>query len=722
MSSVVYQNEQNGYTVTRVKTSDGELITAVGNMPGLGAGEYINARGEFIMHPQYGKQFSVAEYERTMPSTAASIYEYLASGAVKGIGAKTALTIVERFGEKSFEIIASDPRELTKIRGISYGRALQIQQNYLRSGILRSVIEFLAAHRLPPEFATPLFKRFGGEAVSVLCDDPYLLCEEPFGMSFSEADRLAFDLGIDGESFVRLCAALIYELYFNLQNGHVFLPADKLLSASSGLCGADPERLELPLEELCARGRIVREEVGSVDACYLTRVYHMEVSAAQNVRKLISMEVKPPKGIVKLLEKEEKKSGMIYAPLQRAAILQCFEHGVSIITGGPGTGKTTALLTLINMCDACGFQTGLAAPTGKAADRMSKICGREAKTLHRMLETAPDESGEMSFRRNAQNPLPYDVLIIDEASMMDLYMSASVLEALRPGARLILVGDGDQLPPVGAGRFFCDLLESSEVSYVKLSEIFRQARESDIIVNAHKIHDGEMPRLYGNEKDFYFSACRTAQSAASLTADLLCGRITERFGIEPSDIQVICPSRRNTCGTENMNALLQEKLNPPAEDKPEIKFKGASFRLGDRVMQVKNDYERAWTDEKRGQVGAGVFNGDTGTVARVDERAKTVTVVFDGKSAEYSFSELSELEHAFAVTVHKSQGSEYRAVVLPVFDCPQRLLMRNLLYTAVTRAKELLVICGREDMLSVMVKTAQSAKRYGALKRRLKGL
>ncbi|MBQ7624381.1 MAG: ATP-dependent RecD-like DNA helicase [Clostridia bacterium] len=722
VSSVVFKNEQTGYTVARIKTNDGETVTAVGNMPGLGAGEYINAGGEFIMHPQYGRQFSVAEYERAMPTAVSAIYEYLAAGTVKGIGAKTALMIVERFGEKSFEIIASNPRELTKIRSISFSRALGIQQNYLKAGVLRAVIEFLAAHRLPQDFAAPLFKRFGGDAVSVLCDDPYILCEDPFGLSFHDADRLASDLGIDGESFVRLCAALLYELYFNLQSGHVFLPAEKLIAAASELCGAEKERFDLPLSELCERGRIVREDVGGTDACYLSRVYGWETSAARNVRRLISMKVEPPRGLLKLLEKEEKESGMTYAPLQREAILQCFEHGVSIITGGPGTGKTTALLTLINMFDACGYLTGLAAPTGRAADRMGKICRREAKTLHRLLETSPDESGEMSFKRNAQNPLPYEVVVVDEASMMDLFMSASLLDALKPGARLVLVGDGDQLPPVGAGRFFCDLLESGEVCFVKLTEIFRQAQKSDIIVNAHKIHRGETPNLYGNEKDFYFSACRTAQSTAKMTADLLCGRITEKFGIEPSEIQVICPSRRNTCGTESMNALLQEKLNPPAEGKPEVKYRGASFRLGDRVMQIKNDYEREWADDARGQTGAGVFNGDTGTIARVDERAKTVTVVFDGKSSEYAYSELSELEHAFAVTVHKSQGSEYKAVVIPVFDCPQRLLVRNLLYTAVTRAKELLVICGREDMLNVMVKTSQSAKRYGAFKRRLKGL
>ncbi len=719
VTAVVFRNGQNGWTVAKVRSSDGETVTAVGNMTGLCVGESIDADGEYVEHPQYGRQFSVRSFERTMPSSEAGIYEYLASGAVSGIGAKTAQLIVERFGSEAFEVIASDPERLASIRGISLKRALMMQKSFLQAGVLRALIEFLAIHKLPPTFAAPLAGRYGGDAVEAVTEDPYILCAEPFLLTFSEADRLASDLGIDGESRVRREAAILYELFFNLQNGHVFLPEKKLLAAAEELCGVSAERLSEALRSLCEKGRTVEETVCGTEACYLQSVYIREVTAARKIRELLEMKIKPPHDLEKTLSKIEKETGVICSEMQKRAVTQCFGSGISIITGGPGTGKTTALLTLIRLLEKHGLTAALAAPTGRAADRMSKICSREARTLHRLLETVPDESGEMTFKRNSRNPLAFDVVIIDEASMLDLNMSASLLDAMRPGSRLVLVGDADQLPPVGAGRFFSDLLESGKVPAVRLDEIFRQARESDIIVNAHKINHGEKPDLKKNSGDFYFSECRTAQQTASLVSELVGGRITEHFGIDPADIQVICPSRRNVCGTEEMNVRLQETLNPPSEEKDEIRFGDTVFRRGDRVMQIKNNYDRVWLDERVNVSGAGVYNGDTGVIAAVDKRARLLTVLFDGKRSEYSMTELAELELAFAVTAHKSQGSEYRAVIIPVFDCPQRLLTRNLLYTAATRAKELLIICGREDMLEVMIKSGDPAKRYGALKRRI---
>ena len=719
VTAVLFKNGQNGWTVVKVRPSDGETVTAVGSMPGLCAGESIEAEGEYVEHPQYGRQFSVRSFERTMPSSEEGIYEYLASGSISGIGAKTAQLIIERFGSEAFDVIANDPERLSMIRGISLRRAYAIQKSFLRAGILRVLIEFLASHGLPPTFAAPLAGRYGGDAVTAVRENPYLLCAEPFMLTFPEADKIASEFGIDGESAVRREAAILYELFYNLQSGHVFLPEKKLLAAAEELCGVAAEKLASALGSLCERGRTVCERICGIDACYLERVYILEVSAAQKVKELAEMEIKPPRDLEKTLAKTEKETGVICSDKQKQAIMQCFKSGISIITGGPGTGKTTALLTLIRMLEKYGLTAALAAPTGRAADRMSKICSREARTLHRLLEAVPDESGEMIFKRDSSYPLAFDVVIVDEASMLDLNMSASLLDAMRPGSRLVLVGDADQLPPVGAGRFFADLLESGKVSAVRLDEIFRQARESDIIVNAHKINHGETPDLKKNSGDFYFSECRTAQQTASLVSELIGGRITERFGIEPADIQVICPSRRNACGTEAMNVRLQERLNPPSDGRDEIVFGNTVFRCGDRVMQIKNNYDRIWLDERVNVSGAGVYNGDTGVIAAVDRRARLLTVLFDGKRSEYSLTELSELELAYAVTAHKSQGSEYRAVIIPVFDCPSRLLTRNLLYTAATRAKELLVLCGREDMIEVMIKSGDPAKRYGALKRRI---
>ena len=689
-------------------------------MPFLGSGECIDAEGNFIEHPQYGRQFSVHTYQRYMPTDAQGIFEYLASGGIKGIGVKTAQLIVERFGDRAFEVIANEPEKLAKIRGISIEKAYKIQHSFLQAGAMRALIEFLAFHRLPSYFASPLLSRYGDDAVDTITRDPYILCSEPFNVGFNAADGLAMEFGIDTSSAVRLDGALIYELTFNLQSGHVFIPADKLVAVTATLAKVSPESLEERLVHLEKMRKIVRKEWGSVDAVYLACAFRWETITTQEVVRLIKMPVKKPIGLAKKLEKIEKNGNLELVPLQKEAILGCFESGISIITGGPGTGKTTALLTAIQLLESCGLTYLLAAPTGRAADRMSKVTNREASTLHRMLECTPDEWGEMSFRRNKNNPLDADVVIVDEASMIDLNMSASLLDALRPHARIVLVGDVDQLPPVGAGRFFKDTLESGKVPAVYLTEIFRQAQDSDIIMNAHMINKGEMPPLENLGNDFYFASNRTAQGTSQAVCQLIAERIPQRFGIDPQDTQIICPSRRNTCGTEELNMALQERLNPAEDGKAELKLGRLTFRAGDRVMQTRNNYNRIWQDTETREVGAGLYNGDTGVIESVDSRGKVLQIRFDSRVSEYAFSELNEIEHAFAVTAHKSQGSEYRAVIIPVFDCPARLLSRNLLYTAVTRAKELLVIVGREDMVRQMVVSGTPEKRYSALKKRIK--
>lgn len=716
---IVYKNDETGYCVARVRDDCDNLITVVGNMPFLGSGECIDAEGDFIEHPQYGRQFSVRTYQRYMPTDSQGIFEYLASGGIKGIGVKTAQLIVEKFGERAFEIIANEPEKLAKIRGISMEKAYKIQHSFLQAGALRALIEFLAFHRLPAYFASPLLSRFGGDAIEMLTRDPYILCSEPFGVGFSAADGLAREFGIDSEDAVRLDGAIIYELSFNLQNGHVFIPADKLIAVTSALAKVSAEILEDRLIYLEQARKIVRVQNGNIDSVYLACAFRWETITAEEVKRLINMPVKKPIGLAKKLEKIEKNGNLTLVPLQKEAILGCFESGISIITGGPGTGKTTALLTAIELLEACGFTYLLAAPTGRAADRMSKVTSREAATLHRMLECTPDEWGGMSFRRNKNNPLDADVVIVDEASMIDINMSASLLDALRPHSRIVFVGDVDQLPPVGAGRFFKDTLESGKVPAVYLTEIFRQAQNSDIIMNAHMINKGEMPPIKNNN-DFYFASNRTAQGTAQAVCELIAARIPERFGIDPQDTQVICPSRRNTCGTEELNLALQARLNPPGDGKGELKMGRVTFRTGDRVMQTKNNYNRIWQDVETREIGAGLYNGDTGVIESVDSRGKVLQIRFDSKVSEYGFTELNEIEHAFAITAHKSQGSEYKAVIIPIFDCPPRLLSRNLLYTAVTRAKELLVIVGREDMTSQMVVSGTPEKRYSALKKRIK--
>lgn len=718
VTAIVYKNDDTGYCVARVKTEDDDILTVVGNMPALGAGEQLDAEGVFISHPQYGRQFSVRSYERSMPDDASGIFEYLASGMVKGIGAKTAQLIVQKFGTRAFEVISNEPETLATLRGISLDKAYSIQRSFLQAGALRALVEFLALHRLPPHYASPLLNRYGGDAIEAVTHDPYLLCSEPFSAAFGDIDLLADDFGIEQDSQVRLDAAVLYELGFNLQNGHVFIPTSKLISVSSDLAKVPESSIEDSIPRLEKAGRIVRRDYSDTNVCYLACAYRWETVAVRETGRLKNLPVHVPKNLESRLDSLMEARGISCSGKQRQAILGCFGSGMSIITGGPGTGKTTALLAAVELMEKCGSTYLLAAPTGRAADRMTKICRRQAYTLHRLLEACPDELGGMTFRRGASNPLDADFVIVDEASMIDLSIAAALLLALKPHTRLVLVGDADQLPPVGAGRFFKDLLDSGLVPAVRLDEIFRQAQQSDIVMNAHMINSGELPPLSRNTGDFYFSRARTAQGAAQAVAELVAVRIPDRFGI--SDIQIICPSRRNICGTEELNVLLQSRLNPPAQDKGELKCGRVIFRKGDKVMQTRNNYDRSWYIRGEKQLGSGIYNGDTGVILDVDTHGKLVTVSFDGRVTEYSQLELDELEHAFAITAHKSQGSEYSAVVIPVFDCPTRLLMRNLLYTAVTRAKDLLVLVGREDMIETMVHSGEAGKRYSALKRRLK--
>ncbi len=722
VESIIFKNEENGYTIARVFLDEGGVTTVVGTLPCLGAGEHLSATGSYTVHPQHGSQFQVESYLREMPEDEEGIYAYLASRVIRGIGPKTAGLIVDAFGAETFDVLASDPQRLSRIRGITLSKAKEIQREFLRLNAMRMLLELLAEYSLPTRFAAGLMAEYGDGAAEAVRSDPYLLCRDPYLLSFYDADRVAGDLGVGEDDPIRLEAGILYVLHFNLQAGHTFLPEDKLLQAACRLLEREEDWLIPHLRALEEKETVVRETIQQRPVVYLSYVWQQETYAARQVARLQAMHLEAPPNLQRMLAKMEAESGLTYAEKQREAICLPFSSGITLITGGPGTGKTTALMTMVRLCEAYGLTTLLAAPTGRAAKRMTQLCDQEAKTIHRLLEPAFDKAGNLIFQKNSGDPLKCDVVIVDESSMLELSLAASLLEALPLHARLVLVGDADQLPPVGAGSFFADLLRVEALPQVRLTEIFRQAQGSDIIVNAHLFNRGEMPQLRKNTGDFFFSVSRSAESTVDTVVSLMAKRIPEHFGISREEVQVICPSRQGPCGTESLNRLLQAALNPPSPDRGEVPYGEAVFRTGDRVMQIRNNYDRVWKRIEPAETGTGVYNGDTGTVVLVDRAARMMIVRFDDREADYDFDDLSELEHAYAVTAHKAQGSEFAAVIIPVFSAPQRLLSRNLLYTAVTRAKRLLVMVGREEMVAQMAERADAHKRYSALRWRVKEL
>lgn len=722
VESIVYKNEENGYTIASVQLDDGGETTILGNLPFLGAGEHISATGTYSIHPQHGTQFQVESYLREMPEEEEGIYAYLASRVIRGVGPKTAGLIVNRFGRDSFRILAEEPAQLATVKGITPGRAKEIQSEFLRLNAMRLLLEFLAEYHLPSWFASGLAATYGDRAAEMVRENPFLLCEEPYLLPFEQADELAAQLGIDEDSELRLEAGILYVLSFNLQAGHTFLPEDRMMEAACRLLQREESWLRPHLLALEQKEKLVRDVRKGRNIVYLTAVYQQEIFAACQIARLAAMPLMPPPNLEKMLKLQERKTSLSYAEKQREAICLPFSSGITLITGGPGTGKTTALLTMIDLFQCYGMKTLLAAPTGRAAKRMSQLTGQESKTIHRLLEPTFDKTGRLRFQKNADAPLQGDVVIVDESSMLELSLATSLLAALPMHARLVLVGDADQLPPVGAGSFFADLLGVEALPRVRLTEIFRQAQGSDIVVNAHAFNEGQVPMLKKNTGDFFFSTARSAESTVDTVVSLMAKRIPEHFGIPQGEIQVICPSRQGVCGTENLNRLLQAALNPPGEGKGEARFGDTVFRTGDRVMQIRNNYDRIWKRTQPEETGTGVYNGDTGEIVLIDRGARMMIVRFDDREADYPFDELSELEHAFAITAHKSQGSEYAAVIIPAYAAPQRLLNRNLLYTAVTRAKKLLVMVGREEIVQQMVQSPNANRRYSGLRQRVREL
>lgn len=719
ISSVIYLNDENGYAVVRMETDSGEMVTAVGCLPYIAPGEMISAEGSWVTHAQHGRQFKIEQSNRLLPTSADGIYEYLAGSTVKGIGPATAALIVDRFKEKSLDILEMHPEKLAEIKGISLTKAKDLSASFKKQAGVRRLTEFLCAYGIKPLVALKLYRAYGSAALETVHENPYIISASHIGASFAEADNLALELGIEGDSINRISAAVLFELQHNSGNGHCFIPRDKLIAATSQLISVSADLVSDAIDSLSENGGLVCDKVANLNVCYLTELYEAETYTAERLKSMVGLKTKSSANIERLITKLESLYDISYAPLQKQSIELALNNRILVITGGPGTGKTTILKGILSLYDELELETLLAAPTGRAAKRMSELTGREASTIHRLLGAKMAEDGEtVVFSKHEGDPLNCDALVLDECSMVDITLMSSLLKALKPGCRLVLVGDADQLPSVGPGNVFSDIIRSQTVPTVRLTEIFRQKGDSRIVRNAHMINRGEHPDFEANTGDFFRLRRLKGGTAVETIVELCARRLPENMKIPSASIQVLSPTRKGETGTVNLNKRLQAALNPPSESKKEKLFGEAVFRVGDRVIQTKNNYDTIWKT-KGGVSGAGVYNGDIGTIAQIDPITETLTVDFEDKLATYSFEMLNELEHAWALTVHKSQGSEYRAVVLALSGDVQMLLTRGVLYTAVTRAKELLIMVGDDNIAHRMIDNNKQSRRYSALRLRL---
>ncbi len=722
VEQVIYANEENGYMVCDLGTDDDDLITITGIMPYVNEGDSLIVWGEWKHNPRYGRQFVVTQYERYLPANASAILRYLSSGAVKGIGKKTALKIVEEFGDNTLEVLENHPDWLSDIPGISLKKAKQICEDFKAKAGIRTAMLFFRDY-FGATTTVKIYKRWGSAAIDIAKNNPYRLCEEIDGIGFERADSMAMKLGLERDSYARLVSGVAHVLKYNAaQNGHVCLPREKLTQASSQLLGADAEKINEVIDDMIASGRLKYSRFDETVYLYDKFAYECECYIAEKLDLLDK--VCPAVDVSDanfFIEREELKNGFCYALMQKKAIIGALESGVMLLTGGPGTGKTTIVKALLDIFNSMDMKVALAAPTGRAAKRLSEATSHEAKTIHRLLEFefASEDSDRPGFRRNENDLLEENVIIIDESSMIDNILMSALLRAVKPGARVILIGDADQLPSVGAGNVLHDLLECGRFTTIRLDEIFRQAQKSLIVTNAHMINRGELPRLDVKDNDFFFLPRGTDEDIAFTVTDLYKNRLPRTYGADTvANIQVISPSRKGDAGTENLNVLIQSALNPPSTKKKEHKHRERVFREGDKVMQIKNNYEIEWCREDD-STGTGIFNGDIGTILRIDSLNECMEIVFDDRHVTYDFTSLEELEHAYAITVHKSQGCEYPIVILPLYGAPTMLLTKNLFYTAVTRAQKMVVLVGRADIAKTMVSNTHTSLRYTCLKQRL---
>ena len=723
VENIIYKNEENGYTVLRLKNDSGELVTVVGCFPYAAAGESMIISGSWMNHSVHGRQFKAEFAQRLLPTSANAIYQFLAGGSVKGIGPATASLIVNRFGDASLDVMLNSWEELTKIKGISSAKAQQISKSFRRQAGVRMLMEFVCSFGLRPILAMRMYKYYGDEALEALRANPYILCGSMIGGTFAEADAMALELGIEEHSKNRLGAAILFELSHNTGNGHCFIPREKLAAVTGELIGVEPEDVDECLEELIEGGQLCYEEIAGCRACYLPERYEAERDAAEQFARMSKRRFNDRVDVQKLLSRLESSQGIRYAPMQRSTLELALKNQIVVITGGPGTGKTTSIRAILAMFEQLGLKTLLTAPTGRAAKRMTELTGQEASTVHRLLGAKFDEdSDHVVFTKDESDRLDCDAVILDECSMVDICLMDALLKALPPDARLVMVGDADQLPPVGPGNVFSALIRSQVIPTVRLTEIFRQNEGSKIIRNAHMINRGEHPDLAENSGDFFRLKRLQAGTSVETITQLCSQRLPGKMGIPPEDIQVLSPTRKGELGTANLNRALQAVLNPPGKEKKEKLFGDAVFREGDRVMQIKNNYDILWKNASGTESGTGIYNGDIGVIDAIDPEAETITVDFDGRIAGFGFDSLIELEHAWAITVHKAQGSEYRAVILALSPGSQMLLTRGVLYTAVTRAKELMIMVGDDQTAYQMIDNYRRSKRYTALRVRLRKL
>ena len=720
---IIYRNTENGYTVL-VLICEEEELTCVGLFSDIVEGENIEARGEYTDHPTYGRQFKVHSFEEKAPEDEIAIERYLGSGAIKGIGVALAARIVRRFKKDTFRIIEEEPERLAEIKGISERKAMEIADQVNQKKDLRQAMIFLQQYGINTTLAVKIYNTYGQQIYSVIKENPYKMAEDIDGVGFKTADEIATRVGIRTDSDFRIRSGILYVLLQATSEGHTFLPMEELTLRASQLLGIEGEHIEKHYMNLAIERKIMMRQKDGMTEIYASSFYHMEANTAAMLKQLdVSYDVSDAE-IEKRIKRIEKQTMIELDEQQVCAVKEAVKNGLLIITGGPGTGKTTTINTIIRYFEMEGLDIFLGAPTGRAAKRMSETTGFEARTIHRMLEVNGGVEGTGGFERNERNPLETDVIIIDEMSMVDITLMYALLKAVLAGTRLILVGDINQLPSVGPGAVLKDIIESEQFHTVKLNKIFRQASTSDIIVNAHKINNGEEVILDNKSMDFFFLKRYEADKIIQVTLQLIKQKLPKFVDASEYDIQVLTPTRKGLLGVERLNNILQMYLNPEEPSKREKEYGSTIFREGDKVMQIKNNYQLEWEIRSKYGLcidkGTGVFNGDTGIIEEINFFAETMTVSFDeGKMVEYPFKLLEELELAYAITIHKSQGSEYPAVVIPLFQGPRMLMNRNLLYTAVTRAKKCVTIVGDDEVFYTMVQNNSQLKRYSGLKDRL---